>query len=579
MDPRPPSATLDALARDLRRTRRPRPTDHDRSAPCATADGSPGVPHLRVMGVARTVDDGTTILEPVSFTADRGEVVAIAGGSGAGKSSLLDLIAGVRPIETGRVLVDGRALTAETGTHHCGYVPQDDIVHLDLSLARTLHHAADLRLGDRVPARRAQVVARTVARVGLTDHLSTRVGSLSGGQRKRTCIAAELLDEPELFVLDEPTSGLDPASAADLMEQLRHLASGGATVVMTTHAPADLDRCDRIVFLAPGGRHVFTGSPAETRAHFGVEHLHEVYPLLDAIGATATSDDHVVDPPHAAAPWISPWISPSRPVGWVRQWRVVTVRTAELFVRNRLTAAILIGSPVMVIAMLAALFRPGALDVSQPASAAHVVFWIVFSAFFFGLTYGLLQIVTERAVVVRERAAGLRVGAYVAGKATVLVPFLAVVDAVMLWVLDLSGQLPRTDAADLGRLWGTLTLVSIAALGVGLLASALVRTPAQATLALPMLCFPQVLFAGAIVPVSEMAVPGRLLSTVLVGRWGFEALGRTLGIGAGTLEEPARGGVAASFDGPAGPGLAMLVAIAGITLGMTVRALRRAGRP
>jgi hypothetical protein len=221
-----------------------------------------------------------------------------------------------------------------------------------------------------------------------------------------------------------------------------------------------------------------------------------------------------------------------RPVaGALTQWGVLTRRTAETFVRNPLTLAILIASPVLVVGMFAILFRPGAFDAADPSPSSMVMigFWIVFAAFFFGITYGLLQIVAERTIVRRERLVGLRLGAYVASKVTVLVPFLLVVIVAMLGVLRLLDRLPSRPAGTYVSLTLSLLLCAVAALGLGLLASAAVRNVAQATLALPMLCFPAVLFSGAILPVHLMASAGVAVSIVMPSRWAFEAVGHDLG--------------------------------------------------
>jgi hypothetical protein len=159
-----------------------------------------------------------------------------------------------------------------------------------------------------------------------------------------------------------------------------------------------------------------------------------------------------------------------------------------------------------------------------------ILFWIAFGGFFFGLTYGLLQICTEFAIVRRERLAGLGIGPYVLAKATVLLPLLAVVDLLTLAVLRALDRLPAADAATYGRLFVTLLLSSAAALALGLLTSAAVGDPAQAAIALPMLCFPQVLFVGAILPVPVMAVAGRVLSYPMSNRWAFEGLGHELDV-------------------------------------------------
>ena len=114
----------------------------------------------------------------------------------------------------------------------------------------------------------------------LADRADVPVRALSGGQRKRASIAVELLTRPSLFFLDEPTSGLDPSTAADVMRLLRTLSRRGVTVVLTTHEPAGIDKCDRVIFLARDGHLAFSGSPTEARSYFGVRDITEVYERL-----------------------------------------------------------------------------------------------------------------------------------------------------------------------------------------------------------------------------------------------------------------------------------------------------------
>ena len=149
---------------------------------------------------------------------------------------------------------------------------------------------------------------------------------------------------------------------------------------------------------------------------------------------------------------------------------------------------------------------------------------MAFAAFFFGLTYGLLQIVTEMAIVRRERLVGLRVGPYLMAKVAVLVPILFAVIVTMLATLGALDRLPNLSAGTYAHLTVSLMALAITALALGLLASAAVTDPAQATLALPMLCFPAVLFAGAVLPVSDMAAAGRAISVFVPARWGYEAV-------------------------------------------------------
>jgi hypothetical protein len=209
---------------------------------------------------------------------------------------------------------------------------------------------------------------------------------------------------------------------------------------------------------------------------------------------------------------------------------VLTRRTFETLARNPLTLAILLGSPAMVIAMFVILFRPGAFDPTSPSPSAvtMIVFWITFGAFFFGITYGLLQIVAERAILRREHLVGQSLAAYLLAKVAVLLPFLALVNVAMLAVLRGLDRLPAASFGTYVSLAVTLALEAAAALTLGLVTSAGVSNPSQATLALPMLCFPAVLFSGAILPVHVMARVGAAISVVIPVRWSFEGIGHAL---------------------------------------------------
>lgn len=536
------------------------------------------------------------ILQDMSLSIEPGELVAIAGGSGAGKTTLLEILAGLQPPSAGDVRHDGvRCGPRVSSESRIGYVPQDDIIHLEMPLRRTLRYAARLRLPATTSAAEAdRVVEETMADLDLADRGDVPVRALSGGQRKRASIAVELLTRPRLFFLDEPTSGLDPSTASDVMRLLRRLSRRGVTVVLTTHEPAAIDRCDRVVFLARDGHLAFTGSPTEARGYFGIEDLHRVYERLagehtpkiwaelfvNGVGESAKPEAR----PGSAAPPAPP-APASRPsvkrTGMVRQWWLLTRRNVDVLIRNRLTLAILLGSPVLVTAMMATLFRRGAFDPggASDVGPAQIVFWIAFDGFFFGLTYGLLQIVGEMAVFRRERLAGLSVGAYVASKITALLPVLAAVSAVLLGVLRLLGRLPAVGWDTYAFLFATIVIEATSALALGLLASAAVSNAAQAALALPMLCFPQVLFGGAIVPVDQMATPGRLMSLVLANRHAFDALGRGLDLERYSATLPAMSVYTNTFHGATGASLIALASSAVVLTLATVWVLDRRSAP
>jgi ABC-type multidrug transport system ATPase subunit len=538
---------------------------------------------IEVRALAQQAKSGVVMLHDVSLDIGAGELVAIIGGSGSGKTTLLDTMCGLRPPVAGAVtLISG----------NIGYVPQDDVIHLALPLARTLRYAAALRA---VPGDSVDKVLRTLE---LTGRSLVPVGQLSGGERKRASIASELLAAPTLFFLDEPTSGLDPARGAELMRTLRGLAEAGTTVVVTTHNPSDADRCDKVAVLAAGGRLAFFGTPAQVCDHFGTATLEEIYELLDGTEDPASGRSPETPNPHSilgTVPPVSPSANGLRPAAGpdapprrpFRQWLLLTKRNADILTRARLTLAILVGAPVMVLLMFLVLFRPGAFNPAQPSPAATVMilFWVAFGGFFFGLTYGLLQICGEFAVLRRERFAGVGAAAYVLSKVAVLLPLLALVDLLFLVVLRLLGRLPDTGGA---ATFVTLLLSSAAALGLGLLISAAVSEPSQATIALPMVCFPQVLFVGAILPVPTMAVVGKWISYAMTNRWAFEALGHSLGVsglwanGRSPLGPPLLASYQATFTRPVAADWLILggftVAFLAATIAIIVRKTSVAGR-
>ena len=184
-----------------------------------------GAMRLDATRVAMSVS-GKQILEPTSLSIEPGELVAIIGESGAGKSTLLKALAGVTRPTSGRVTVNGEDLLGRLTD--VGYVPQDDIVHPLLTVREALGYAARLRLPEDVSDEEIDAaIARVLGELSLAEHAGTMIGSLSGGQRKRTGVATELLNRPSVLFLDEPTTGLDPGLETQMMKLFRELSMIG----------------------------------------------------------------------------------------------------------------------------------------------------------------------------------------------------------------------------------------------------------------------------------------------------------------------------------------------------------------
>jgi ABC-2 type transport system ATP-binding protein len=212
-------------------------------------------PALEVEAVTRRFGDREA-LRGVSFTAGRGETIAVIGPNGAGKTTLLSILGGVLAPTSG---------TVSRAPSEVGWVPQQPAVYGKLTVAENLRLFARL---ERVPDPDA-AVARMLEQTGLADRAHDELGTLSGGNRQRVNIAAGLLAEPDVLLLDEPSSSLDPRQRERLWEFVGGLARGGTTVVFTTHNVGEAERYAARVLVLADGELLFTGSPAELHRTVG----------------------------------------------------------------------------------------------------------------------------------------------------------------------------------------------------------------------------------------------------------------------------------------------------------------------
>ncbi len=235
--------------------------------------------HLKKVGNNQAV-----LLNDISIAIPPRKFVALVGGSGAGKSTLMDALNGLRPAQEGKIFYNGQDYYHHLAAFstQLGYVPQDDIVHRDLTVERALYYAAKMRLPeDFTNEHIEQRINEVLEDVDMKERRHLLISKLSGGQRKRVSIALELLSKPSVFFLDEPTSGLDPGLDRKMMFLLRKLADKGHTIILVTHATNNINTCDYVCFLAQGGRLVYFGPPSETRTYFGKADFAEIYALLE----------------------------------------------------------------------------------------------------------------------------------------------------------------------------------------------------------------------------------------------------------------------------------------------------------
>lgn len=525
----------------------------------------------RVVGGSRPA----TILHDTSLSIEPCEFVGIVGASGAGKSTLLTTLCGFQPASGGRVTLNGAELRPSDDGYRSmlGYVPQDDIVHHTLVVERALRYTARLRLpADTSEDEIRQRIDAVLAAVEMTEHRGKRIDQLSGGQRKRVSIASELLADCSLLFLDEPTSGLDPGLERKMMFTLRTLADSGRIVLLITHATANIEQCDHIVFMA-GGRVIYFGPPFQALAFFGAETFADIYTrtegaadpesalvkgeLAGELAAWRSANPHGGEPSLAEL-WELRFRDSLQHAKYIvergergeraadtsslpadehhgvrgavrtrlRHVRVLTRRYVELIAADRRNLALLLLQAPVIGALLVLVSRPDSLTTGGRFQAKKITFMLATIGVWFGVINAAREICKESTVFRRERLAGVRPSSYLLSKLGVLSLLVVIQSALLLAVVFLRLEPPATGVMlpAMVELFITLTLAGLAGIALGLCISAVASTPDKATSLIPIVLVPQVIFAGLVFRMSGIT---ELLSRLTASRWAMDALSAT----------------------------------------------------
>jgi ABC transport system ATP-binding/permease protein len=516
---------------------------------------------LDALNLVRKVSDAKgskTILNDVSLAIEPGQLVAIVGGSGAGKSTLMKTLLGIAPTTSGTVLLNGDNLRQNFDLYRSeiGYVPQDDIVHLDLSVEEVLSYACQLRLPPDTDI--AAAITHVLGQVKLTHVRHTAVHQLSGGQRKRVSIAVELLANPKLFFLDEPTSGLDPGLDKKMMGLLRELADQGRTIVLVTHATSNLEVCDRVVFMGSGGQLCYFGPPQEAMGFFQApsadfKHFADIYIQLDEGLSDEQRDQNVqqwaqhfqrsaihhqyVRSALAGAQVSATATQPKRQkASWARQWWILGRRYLSLVRRDRFSLLLLLFTAPIGVALLRLALR-GESPLAEPVvpispehapMALRVLFVFTCSTIWVGLSGTAQTIIKESNIYLRERLVNLQLVPYLGSKFSIHA-ILAVIQSLLLILVIIVGfESPQPELLPwVVGLVITTFLTLIASTSLGLAISSLVKNSTQANSALPLLLLPQIIFSGILF---DLEGPARVISWFMLSRWSIGGYAAALDI-------------------------------------------------
>ncbi|MFD7297438.1 FHA domain-containing protein [Streptomyces sp. NPDC059897] len=513
-----------------------------------TGDVSFSARHLTV-----TVDGGKEILKDVSFGVPEKSLIAVIGPSGSGKSTLLKALTGYRPADKGDVLYDNRNLYKQFAElrQRIGLVPQDDILHKELTVKKALKYAAKLRFpADTSEQERQQRIDEVLRELKLDIHKEKKVTSLSGGQRKRVSVALELLTKPSLIFLDEPTSGLDPGMDRDVMQLLRGLSDDGRTVLVVTHSVAELALCDKLLVMAPGGAVAYFGPPEEALNFFGYKTWADVFSAFENyrdydwagrwkgsqhyqmyaadIDAVAAQSDPVAPPAAIKPPKTQPW--GSQLITLIRRYCSV-IASDKGFMGLMVILPAVLGIVSVVIPADFGLGPP-----KPPAKfngdAGTIMLIIAVGMCFSAAANSVRELIKERVIYERERATGLSRSAYLMSKVIVL-GFITAVQGVIICAIGFSTRdLPKEGlvlppAAEL--------CISIIALGFtsmmfGLVISSLVKTSEKTMPLLVMFAIVQVVFTGVLFQIYG-TVGLEQFAWLMPSRWAVGAAGATLDLG------------------------------------------------
>jgi ABC transport system ATP-binding/permease protein len=491
---------------------------------------------------------GKVLLDHMSFPLGERCLLGVIGPSGAGKSTLLGALTGTAPATEGQVLYDGRDLYKSYAElrHRIGLVPQENILHTQLTVRRALEFAAQLRFPrDTSKQERKRRIDEVLGELSLTAHADTRTSALSGGQQKRVNVALELLTKPSLLFLDEPTSGLDPGLDKSVMEQMAKLAHDGRTVIVVTHSVANLNLCDRLLVLVPGGKVAFFGPPADGLRHFGKSDWAEVFQAFETQPGRDWAAEFRASPYHAryiasemnsaAVPGAPATQAPSAPASRnkVAHMRTLCRRYLAVIASDRLYLGVLAGLPIALGLLVRVIPSPMGLVGPNNVDATSLLLVLAVGACLSGTANAIWEIVKERAIYSRERSAGLSSGAYLISKLVVL-GLISGLQAVVLVLVGLTGRPLPPHGAILPNLPMVELMLAMFALGVasmtlGLLLSSIVDTSDKAMPLLVVVVMFQVVLSGGIFPLHGKAGLEEV-SWFSPSRWGYAATASTVNL-------------------------------------------------
>lgn len=473
--------------------------------------------------------NGVMGIHKVSISIQKEKMVALMGPSGCGKSTLLQVLNGIYKPATGNVEIFGLSLHNhfELLKQFIGYVPQDNIVHEDLTINQALFFTAKLRLGQNVnPDELNERIDHVLENLNINEPSlrNQAIKTLSGGQKKRVSIAVELLTRPKILFLDEPTSPLDPETIEEFLKSLRNLCNMGTTVVLVTHKPEDLAFMDEVIFMGKGGHLVYQGDKTQLASHFSCERLPQVYHKFSDTQISKKyyevfKQKNVLTEKQKTSKSVP---LDSNSTDYFHQFVWLFLRYLKLKMNNKQNLFIAFSQP-LIVALLTFLVFPYLVKEDENGITLGnigVLFITALTVIWFGISNSAKEIVSEKAIFKREHLFNIGIIPYLLSKAAVL--FLLTFCQSLLFLMLVKIGFQEMAHFELHLLF--LGILGFSAVCFGLALSAWSKTTEAVMTMLPVVLIPQIVLAGIIHPLENKTT--ELLSYFSLGRWGTEGIAR-----------------------------------------------------
>lgn len=464
-----------------------------------------------------------TILSNLNLTINKGEFIAIVGCSGAGKTTLMNILSGYSKPSKGNVYVDGIDIFKEKEYFKgkIAYVPQEEILNRTLTLYKSLEYSLKLRVKGITKKEASKTIDNILNTLELTDVKNTLIKNLSGGEKKRASIATEMLSNPNLFLLDEPTSGLDANIEKKIMHQLKNIANTGKTIVITAHTISNLNLCDKILFMGTNGRICYFGPYKDICSYFKVKEFVDIYDILKE--DSEYWYQKFLKEQKSIKIKKGERLNSNSKVGFFCQTAILVKRYASSLINDKFMLILLLGQALLMAFLVCLATEKESL--LNPVTAGMMCAMFTMASMWLGLFNTIQEIVKEKDMLKKEAMSGLNFASYITSK-IIIITFLCLYQAITCVSIVYYHLSPRpTDPLVFNTLTNLIInffLIVFSTSIMGLFISAVVKDTKTTLIISPLYMMFQMLFSGMFIPFVDLT---KVISYISIGRFGFESFG------------------------------------------------------